>query len=260
MRTLPDDTMPPIWRDRLPRYRWHRQTIGLSGADLYRLEAKGEPTLFLKVDEASPFSEVAAEALRLPWLRAQSISCSSLVDFQIHEGRNWLLTCALAGRDAAALGETEPSTVVAIVAQALRELHARPIAHCPFDRRLDTRITLVRRRIEAGDVDDEEFVDDGGPEAALAALLPSAPASEDLVLAHGDATLSNFILDGGSFSGFVDCGRFGVAGRYQDLALACDSILGFLGADWVAPFLAHYGLDEPDLGRLAFYERFDAFF
>ncbi|HWG06380.1 MAG TPA: APH(3') family aminoglycoside O-phosphotransferase [Beijerinckiaceae bacterium] len=260
MNAFPHDAMPAAWRDRLGHYRWHHQTTGLSGANLYRLEADDLPALYLKVDEASPFSAVEAEALRLPRLAAHSIACPSLVDFQMHEGRNWLLTHALAGRDAAVLGETEPSTAVAIVARALRELHARPIANCPFDRRLATRIALVRRRIQAGDVDEEEFADDGGPAAALEALLAKAPTSEDLVLAHGDATLSNVILDGGSFSGFVDCGRFGVADRYQDLALACDSITDFLGEDWVAPFLAQYGLDAPDRDRLAFYERFDAFF
>ena len=252
--------MPPVWRRRLAAYRWERQSAGLSGADLFRLEARGKPSLFVKVEEATPFSEVQAEALRLPWLGERGIACPTCLDFQAYESRNWLLTSALPGRDAASLPEVAPDAIIRIVADALGDLHARPIEDCPFNQRLATRIARVRLRIGSGAIDEEDFAEEGGPASALTALLSEAPESEDIVLAHGDATLANFLVEGEKFTGFVDCGRFGLADRYQDLALACDSIGEFLGEAWVGAFLAYYGLADPDPRRLAFYERFDAFF
>jgi aminoglycoside phosphotransferase len=52
----------------------------------------------------------------------------------------------------------------------------------------------------------------------LAELRGRRPASEDLVVTHGDLTLGN-ILAVGAISGIIDLDRTVAADRYQDLAL-----------------------------------------
>jgi aminoglycoside 3'-phosphotransferase-2 len=252
--------VPPAWRDWIGIYRWQRRRTGLSGADVFSLEASNHPSLFVKVEPATRFSEVEAEALRLRWLGERGIACPELREFATYEGRNWLLTSALPGRDMASMPRADAAEITRIAADALRDLHARPIEGCPFDQSLARQIESVHARLDDGAIDPDDFAEDGGPKKAFAELLSMMPTNEDLVLTHGDACLPNFLVDGRHFSGFVDCGRVGIADRYRDLALTCDSIGEIMGETWVPAFLTRYGVPDPDPRHLAFYQRFDAFF
>jgi kanamycin kinase len=78
------------------------------------------------------------------------------------------------------------------------------------------------------------------------------PASESLVVCHGDYCLPNVLLEGGDVAGFVDLGELGVADRWWDLAVATWSLAWNLGGGHEALFLAEYGA-EPDPARMAFY-------
>ncbi|EJN01620.1 APH(3') family aminoglycoside O-phosphotransferase [Phyllobacterium sp. YR531] len=255
-----DAHIPPDWRGRLAHYGWTAQTIGESGALVFRLEASGLPTLFVKSEIAGEFGELPDEISRLRWLAGQGIAAPKVLDQTEDNGRIWLLMSALPGRDLASDKEIPAENIVRIAAQSLKDLHSLDIAHCPFNHTLSNRIPVAHARMIANQVDESDF-DEVGPTAAelFERLLKLRSDGEDLVVTHGDACLPNILSDGSVFTGFVDCARLGIADRYQDLALASRSIEHNLGVEWVEPFFRSYGVDM-DSSRVEYYRLLDEFF
>ncbi|MFC5549837.1 APH(3') family aminoglycoside O-phosphotransferase [Massilia aerilata] len=258
--------MPASWQERLHGSRWELQSGGASGAQLFRLEPRLGPSLFLKTERISPLSELAGEAARLRWLAAAGIPCVPVIDFAEENGRGWLLLHEMPGSDlecGSEVGAIPASEAVRLIAQALRQLHALDVAGCPFDHRANARIALAHARMQAGLVDEEDFDEEHAglsPETLFARLEAMQPPTEDLVVTHGDACLANLMVDlFGDIAGWIDCGRLGVADRHQDLALAMRDIADTLGKKWVAPFLKHYGM-QADPARVEFYRLLDEFF
>ncbi|MGO8168886.1 APH(3') family aminoglycoside O-phosphotransferase, partial [Rhizobium ruizarguesonis] len=64
---------------RLAGYRFELDALGRSAASVFRLEALGLPTLYLNVEEAGPFGELADEAARLHWLKASGLPCPDII-------------------------------------------------------------------------------------------------------------------------------------------------------------------------------------
>ncbi|MDH4988444.1 aminoglycoside 3'-phosphotransferase [Aminobacter anthyllidis] len=254
--------LPVSLREALVGYSCDRQTIGHSDAGVFKLAADGRPTLFLKTEEAGEFAELPDEVARLRWLAGQGIPCPEVIVFETHAGQNWLLMSAVAGRDLVSQ-RTSPDKAIAIMADALRQLHALDVAACPFDHSLGRRIAVAKARVEAGEVDEDDFDDERLGQTAqqlFEELRARLPAAESLVVTHGDASMPNFMADGDRFSGFIDCSRLGVADLHQDLALACWSIQYNLGEEWIAPFLALYGRPDADEAKLTYYQLLDEFF
>ncbi|MEG0183852.1 MAG: APH(3')-II family aminoglycoside O-phosphotransferase [Stenotrophomonas sp.] len=255
--------LPAAWTAMLSAARVQVQSIGASRADVARVQRPGHADAFLKSEAIDAFSELAGEIQRLRWLRAQQLPAPEVLAVAEEGGRRWLLMSALPGRDLASSPELAPQQVVELLADALRRLHALPVAACPFDEPLSVRVRNARARVEAGQVDADDF--DGErlgqtPEQVLAELMAGLPADEDRVVTHGDACLPNLMAVNGGFSGFIDCGRLGVADRCQDLALAARSLVhNYDHTRWVAPLLARYGI-AADERRLAFYRLLDEFF
>ncbi|MBB4190974.1 aminoglycoside 3'-phosphotransferase-2 [Rhizobium aethiopicum] len=257
------ERLPGPLAARLAGYRMQRDALGRSAASVFRLAGEGLPALYLKVEAAGPFGELADEAARLDWLKACRLPCPEVIARESDGERNWLLVSALPGTDLASASALTPLARVELLAGALLDLHRLPIASCPFDHRLEKRLPVAKAHMEAGTVDEEDF--DAarlGKRAAelFAALESMRPTDEDLVVTHGDACLPNFVASGGQFSGYIDCSRLGVADRHQDIALACRSIAYNFGEALLQPFLDRYGLPAPDPARLGYYQLLDEFF
>lgn len=161
---------------------------------------------------------------------------------------------------------TEDQARAALIATigTLAALHALPYADCPFDRTLAARFPMAEAHVEAGLVDEDDFDDERAgwtAPQALAHARATAPTSEDLVLTHGDASLPNFIWSPGGAVTLLDLGRFGLADRYQDLAIFLRSAeYNHPNIDARALLREHYPLEQIDETACAFYRLLDEFF
>lgn len=251
---LPARLSPLLGMDRLPI------TSGRSDALVWRFKS-GDDALFLKAAPIHPLGELPGEAARLAWLGGTPVPAPRLRDSFASEGFDWLLMTALPGADLTQLVD-HPDALCQALATGLRAIHALDPGKCPFDHRLDARLLAGAANVAADRVDESDFdnaYDGWTAQAVLAWLHGNRPHGEDLVVTHGDASLPNIMADGGTFSGVIDCGRLGVADRWQDLAIACRSIAWNCGEPHIAPFLAAYGADW-DAERYAYYCALDELF
>ena len=258
-----DGRLPASLRNHLGGYEWRRDALGRSSACVFRLEGEGRPGLYLKVEEAGPFCELADEAERLVWLRSQGLDCPEVIAHESDGERNFLLMTALPGVDLVTAATLLPEERIEILASALSALHSLDINACPFDHRLEKRLAAAAARMRAGVVDETDFDEERLGKSVFflfGELQRLRPESENLVITHGDACLPNFMASGGRFAGYIDCCRLGVADRYQDVALACHSIGYNFGEEFVRLFLNAYGLSIIDPVKTDYYQLLDEFF
>src|SRR5690606_810171 len=105
-RRMPD--FPTIWTERLSPYTSTRQTLGESNAQVFRLDAENHPSLFVKCERVTPFSELPREAECLAWLARSGLPAPEPVDFTEDGEWHWLLMTALPGHDLASSPELLP--------------------------------------------------------------------------------------------------------------------------------------------------------
>lgn len=256
-------SLPARLRDLLAGYDWEQDTLGNSSAHVFRLEADGRAPVYLKTEIVHPLGELAGEVARLRWLASQGLACPEVIAHEVDGEREWLLMSALSGTDFVSDDRLPPVERIRMLAEALRQLHGIDIAACPFDHRLETRIAAAKARLLAGCVDESDFDEERLGRSAqdlFRELEERRPMAEDLVVTHGDACLPNFVVNGDSLVGYIDCGRLGVADRHQDIALACGSIGRNFGEDLVADFLKAYGSFKMHPEKMAYYRLLDEFF
>jgi aminoglycoside phosphotransferase len=263
------NTPPEVVARLLPRHACERVTTGESGAEVWRCAIEGSPPVYLKAAPISAGLELDQEASRLRWMKERDLPAPVVRDCGRIDSMEFLLLEEVPG-----LAASEPHwasrlpDAIAAIGVGLARVHRASIADCPFDQRIASQIDAARQRVAAGLVREDDFDEVRAGRTAVdlfEELLATAPADEDLVFTHGDFCLPNIILDRGAndevrIAGLVDCGRAGIADRYQDIALAVRSITYNFGDIWVAPFFESYGLPQPHEDKLRFYRLLDEFF
>jgi kanamycin kinase len=226
------------------------------GRQTWRLVSPTGDVRYLKLAPLGEESGLAAERERLEWA-APLLPVPRVVASGSDGESDWLVTSGLAGRNAIEDDlRAEPSRLVPLLGEGLRQIHALPVSDCPFDNRLARVFPLAQQRIEQGVVDpgrdlhrDHQLF---SVDAALARLQQLRPSREDLVVCHGDYCLPNVLIDNWQVCGFVDFGNLGVADRWADLAVATWSVTWNLGPGWEDAFFRAYGV-ERDSRKIAFY-------
>ncbi len=268
MLTSDSLTLPSLIARRLEGATLQQVTIGMSGAGVYRVIAPGQPVRYLKVAGGYAGRELVAERERLVWLQGR-LPVPEALAFACDDERACLLLSEVSGLMACDPAfEVDIPSLVRLYADALRQVHALDRMACPFDMRLDRRIPHAARRMRADLVKVEAFDDSRqgfSPAVLFERLVRERPGGEDLVVTHGDYCLPNVLIDPERrrVSGYIDLARTGVADRYMDLALAARSLAYNFGPGYeplLGEFWDTYGLEQPDLAKVAYYQLLDEFF
>ncbi len=210
-------------------------------------ETGGTRVHFLKVTESGHFPTALAERERLLWARAY-LAVPEVIDAGSDAAVDWLVTDARPGTDATKHALlAEPARIVPAIARGLVAFHAAaPVDECPFDFTMETALEHARTRIQTGITEPTDLHPEYRHltlEQALARVEELAPATEDLVVCHGDYCFPNVLLDDqGEVTGYIDIGELGVADRWLDIAVAAWSVTWNIGPGWEDLFYESYGV------------------
>ena len=230
----------PDWPE-LANVRFEPVTEGMSGALLFRLTEDGHPLRYLKIARDESMASLNEEIARTRWLASQGVRVPVIQRIENGADQIAMLTEAVPGfpaQDSA----FAPDQLVESLARGLGALHRLPAGDCPFDESLSVRLSRAAKAVASGEIDKEDFEPRNRritPEKLLARVKQGRPA-EDIVVVHGDATLTNLIVDGNGGLGFVDCGNAGRGDRYLDLAVTHAGIEEHFGKDASQYFLRAY--------------------
>ncbi|NJC33525.1 aminoglycoside 3'-phosphotransferase-1 [Sphingomonas jejuensis] len=257
---------PPELLARLPEARlqgrWSRDLVGESGASVYRLHNNGAADLYLKQGRGRFAGDVTDELVRLAWLGGK-MPVPDIVHFRADADKAMLLTTAMPGRTAyQLLEEGAGPDLVDALAEPMRRLHAIPVDSCPFTADHGHRLSLARKRIDAGLVEEDDFDEERAgwsAEQVWDELTAMLPLPMERAVTHGDFSLDNLLIEGGRVVGCIDLGRVGVADPYQDLAILWNC-LGEFGPAYQDRLFSAYGIDAPDEDRLRFHLMLDELF
>jgi len=231
----------------------------MSGAVVVLLET--QPRSFLKFAEGELGGVLRQEMARTAWLASRGIPVAPTLRQFADEHRVAVLTQALPGESADRCGLPRTRLMRAL-GRALERLHALPVSDCPFDETLSVRLERARQAVEQGVVNAAHF-DARNREVSPRELLERVtanPPAEDLVVVHGDASLSNMIVSPEGDVGFVDCGHVGRADRHLDLGIITAEIAERFGSRWVQVFLEAYGTQSWNSQKAAYYSDLYEFF
>jgi aminoglycoside phosphotransferase len=247
--------LPTAWKSYLADCSVAPVVTGMSGAFVFRLVTAERREQYLKLAKGTAKALLKQEFERTAWLDQQGIRVPRIVRIFEDSRLFALLSEGLAGTPADDHhGSAE--LIVQAIGLAFAELHALPVAECPFDESIEVRLRRAAKQIARGGVDPAQFDARNAsltPIQLLNRLQAQLPVTEDWVVAHGDATLSNVLVDAQGNIGLIDCGHAGRADRYVDLAILTMGIAEAFGQAFVDIFLRGYGGSEWDDAKAAFF-------
>ena len=218
---------------------------------------------FAPGDHPGSAETLAREAQVVRWLDGRVRVAANLWSGAF-DGGFCLISERLHGQAVSHVAPQDAADALAATVDLLAGLHALDPADCPYDMSLAAKFAIAERHVAEGLVDEEDFDDERLGWSARQALdhaIATRPTAERLVLTHGDASLPNFIWSPGRPVGMVDLGRFGLADRYQDLALFLRSAkFNHPHLDAAAILRERYPLAAIDEAACAFYRLMDEFF
>jgi kanamycin kinase len=246
---------PPALAELLPGW-----SIALAYSQFPRLTtwrlSDGEGRVrYAKVDIEGGYPTLEGEAERMVWAAAY-LPVPTVLAVERAPGCTILITEGLPGRAATdPVWRNDLSGLVRAYGQGLAAFHgAVGEEWCPFRFHNEAALEHIERRAQAGVITaafEHEF--SGMTEdAALAEVRATVPASEDLVVCHGDYCPPNTLLSRGRVTGYVDLGELGVADRWRDIAIGGWSTGWNFGVEFEPLFYESYGV-EPDPARIRFY-------
>lgn len=225
-------------------WEWKPIGTGESGDRVWRLSRAGHAACYLKVS-ARGVGIVAAERDRLGWL-APRLPVPEVLGFVAEDGVEYLVTAevpGLAACDAVESGVIGAEALIPELAHALRQVHAIPVADCPFLHRLDERIPSA--------VSGARSV---GRHADAEVFLSRPRPAEHPVFTHGDYCEPNVMIHEGRVSAFIDVGYAGVADPYTDFAQMTFTLHRNGHAHLRDLFFREYGLNSVDESKLEYYQ------
>ena len=241
------------WPDLL-NARIERVNEGMSDALLYLVRDAEQPLRYIKVALSGAQPALRQEIARTAWLAAQGVRVPAVLRIDERPHRSMILTLALLGSPANR-SPLSPRLTVEMLARAFAALHALDGASCPFDETLAVRLRRAAETVALGEPNPDQFEArnlDLNPKLLLERLVAQQP-EEDLVVVHGDASLSNIILGPDGAVGFVDCGNAGRGDRYLDLGVLGQELSDLFGKECIPHFAKSYGRRGWDHAKAMFY-------
>lgn len=230
--------------------------VNEAGGMTFQIDAGTSDDRYVKwLSPDSELDPLEAEADRMRWA-AQWIAVPEVLESGSDTGGQWLVTRALSGETAVTdYWRERPEIAVPALGRGLRLLHdSLPVADCPWSWGLDVRAPLFERRLADGLQPDDLMAEHH--DLTLEEIqyrMANPPATDRLVVAHGDACAPNTLLgSAGDPIAHVDLGNLGVADRWADLAVGTWSVHWNYGREYEDLYFEGYGI-EPDRERIDFY-------
>lgn len=227
------------------------------GAKIYDSSCSPEARVFYIDKGCGYFIKRAArgtlrrEAQMTEYFHGIGLSCP-VVDY-FTEGEDWLITERVKGEDLTHYTE-RPEWLCDRLAELLSWLHTLSYEGCPVADRTADYLYTARENYKNGLFDSSLFPSGApfdNPREAMAYIEERCHSLKCDTLLHGDFCLPNIIMDGDSFSGFIDLGGAGVGDRHIDIFWAAWTLNFNLKTDkYRQRFYDAYGRDKIDPDRL----------